>query len=1048
MTAFRLVSPATSGAEPAPDADQLRALDVVRTHDRAVVTGAPGTGKTTFVVHAAADAVVRGVSPDRLLVLASSRAAASELRDRVTRAIGTVTTAPLARTSASFAFSVLSARARQLGKPRPSLITGAEQDVRLREMLEGRALGRVAPLDWGPHIPIEATALPGFREELRNLLMRAAEADVQPPELEELGRAAGRPEWVAAARLYEEYLDIVTLEGMPLDQGERYDPATIVTRATEALRQWEVEVGTAQPGFDLVIVDDAQDATVATERLLAYLARAGTRVVLVGNADESVQGYRGAAPALLGGVAATAGTGHVELTQDHRQGAQLSRVSAAIATSIGVKGAGSARAVARRVATETAEADAPESARVLVMTAPHRYGQSRAIAAELRRARHGLDSPPVAWSKMAVIARSTATLRAIRSDLVGADIPCESGGDGVALHLEPAVAPLLAIVRHALGEHWDEEQAVEVLCSRVIGLDPVSLRRLRRELVREERAGGGNRSSGELLLDALDRPERWATLPGPEARAAHRLARAVRAAAKRAAEPFPAPGAVLWAVWHTLDLAETWRQAALAGSARDDADLDAVIALLRAAQTFTERLPEASAMTFLSYLEGQGFAADTLGAHASAHDAVSFATPTSALGREWEVVVIAGVEEGAWPNLALRDSVLGAQRLAEALRDGWPGAAERASGPADLRAARASVLDDETRAMLVAVSRARSRLIVTAVDDGESRPSRFMATIEAAAGVTRERAAERRSVADVRSAVAHLRAAAEEQPDDRPYAKMLAALANRGVQGAHPSQWHGAHELSTTEPFWEEDEPIRVSPSKVEWVEKCTLRWAFESVGGTREATDAQQVGTLIHALAELHPHGGATAILADFDRLWAEQFTVDTWPERVAYANARAMAERLAAYLDKRADVEVLTERPFRAELGRAVLSGIADRIERHDGGAYVVDLKTGRSVPSQADALENPQLAMYQLAIASGAVDGIDTPLGAELAYVSTGKAGTSRTQPPIDPDTARRRLDHVVGLMTGSVFPAVVDKHCDTCPVRRSCPAHAEGAQVSDT
>src|SRR5690606_22445393 len=114
-------------------------------------------------------------------------------------------------------------------------------------------------------------------------------------------------------------------------------------------------------------------------------------------------------------------------------------------------------------------------------------------------------------------------------------------------HLEPAVAPLLAIVRHALGEHWDEEQAVEVLCSRVIGLDPVSLRRLRRELVREERAGGGNRSSGELLLDALDRPERWATLPGPGARAAHRLARAVRAAAKRAAEPFPAPGAVLWA---------------------------------------------------------------------------------------------------------------------------------------------------------------------------------------------------------------------------------------------------------------------------------------------------------------------------------------------------------------------------------------------------------------------------------------------------------------------------------------------------------------------
>ena len=212
--------------------------------------------------------------------------------------------------------------------------------------------------------------------------------------------------------------------------------------------------------------------------------------------------------------------------------------------------------------------------------------------------------------------------------------------------------------------------------------------------------------------------------------------------------------------------------------------------------------------------------------------------------------------------------------------------------------------------------------------------------------------------------------------------------------------------------------------------------------------TEAQHVGTLIHELAERHPQGGAEAILADFDALWSEHFAVETWPERVAYENARQMAERLAAYLDKRSHIDVRTEHPFRAELGRAVLSGIADRIELHDGGAYVVDLKTGRSVPTQAEALENAQLAMYQLAIASGAVDGVDTSLGAELAFVSSGKEGTSRRQDPIDPQTARARLDHVVGLMGGSVFPAVVDRHCDTCPVRRACPAHAEGAQVSDS
>ena len=142
---------------------------------------------------------------------------------------------------------------------------------------------------------------------------------------------------------------------------------------------------------------------------------------------------------------------------------------------------------------------------------------------------------------------------------MAADIPCESGGEGTALHLEPAVAPLLSIVRHALGEEWDEAEATDVLCSRLIGLDSVSLRRLRRELVREERAGGGTRSSGELLLEALDDPARWATVHGPEARAAHRLAQAVDAAVKRAHMPLATPGAVVWAAWSALGLAETWR---------------------------------------------------------------------------------------------------------------------------------------------------------------------------------------------------------------------------------------------------------------------------------------------------------------------------------------------------------------------------------------------------------------------------------------------------------------------------------------------------------
>ncbi len=1047
MTALSLVPPRSRAPEPEASRGQAAVLEKLsRGTGHVVITGGAGSGKTTLAVMAAAQAIDSGVPADELLVIAPTRAAAALLRDRVSLAIGVPTFTPIARTVASTAFAILSAEAHMLDERPPSLVSGAEQDVVLRELLEGHVNGRTGPLAWGEALPDEATLLPGFREELRNLLMRAAEADLSAEDLRALGRAHGRGEWVAAADLYAEYEGVMALRSTPGDQGGRYDPATIVARAADALAAWPE--GSAAPSWGVVIVDDFQDVTAAGAALVRQMASHGARLVLFGNADESVQGYRGALPQGLDDAVSEWGATHLELDEGLRQTGALAAVSAAVTGRIGVKGVGSARRAVKAAVAEASEGiPSEEGSRheaVAVLTAPHHYGQSRAIAAELRRARHGLDGDPVPWSRMAVVARSAALLRQIRSDLLGSDIPCASLGDGTALHKESAVAPLLRILRAALGEQWTEDDAVEVLTSRLVGLDPVGIRRLRRELVREERAGGGERPSGELLLDAMVDPSRWASLMGTEAAAAATAAHAAAAARVRAAEPAATPGAVIWAAWQALGVADAWREAALGGSARDDADLDAVIALLRAAQTFTERLPEAHTAAFVDYLEGQDFAADTLGARALSRDVVAFATPASAAGLEWDVVAVAGVEEGAWPNLKLRDSVLGAQHLA----DLTAGVVASAPGKAAARAARAAVLDDETRGFLVAVSRARTRLLVTAVDDGESRPSRFVALVEEAAGVKRVDAALARPVSDLRAAVAAVRSQAQASADPAPHARMLALLAGVGVQGADPVQWHGVAELSTQEGFWDDDEPVRVSPSKVEWIEKCALRWALESTGGTREATDAQEVGTLIHALAEAHPRGGSNEILTDFEQRWSAAFGRGTWPERVAYQRARDKVVRLAAYLDARSDREVLTEHAFKVEVGRAVLAGSADRVELIDGAAYVVDLKTGQSVPSVADAAENGQLAMYQLAVAEGAVPGATTSAGAELAYVSTGKAGAVRTQDPIDPEAARKRLDAVVDTMAARTFVASVNEGCGSCPVRRACPAHAEGAQVSES
>jgi RecB family exonuclease len=160
-------------------------------------------------------------------------------------------------------------------------------------------------------------------------------------------------------------------------------------------------------------------------------------------------------------------------------------------------------------------------------------------------------------------------------------------------------------------------------------------------------------------------------------------------------------------------------------------------------------------------------------------------------------------------------------------------------------------------------------------------------------------------------------------------------------------------------------------------------------------------------------------------------------------------MIERLAAYVAGTAADEVRTEEAFRVEVGRAVLQGRADRLHVTGDRAVIVDLKTGARVLTKADAEANAQLAMYQLAAEVGGFEGVAGSDGAELVYVGakTVSAGVC-AQAPIDAPATSARLRAVVSTMAASRFEARVGPHCDHCPVRRSCPAQPEGAEVSGT
>jgi superfamily I DNA/RNA helicase/RecB family exonuclease len=1131
------------------DDSQAAAVETALSQRATLVLGAPGSGKTTVACEVAVRALTSGVRPERVLVLASSRRAAARLRDEVAAQAGRTVSAPMVRTASSAAFAVLHKRAAALELPTPTLVSGPEQDLVLAELLAGHVAGEGRPLALPAGLPEESLGLRGLRQELRDLLMRAAERGLGPVELDEMGRANDRPEWVMAAQIYEEYLDTMALRLATPDAGPRYDPAVVIDEAAESLRAWVEEVpGVPRPTWDLVVVDDYQEATAATVRLLRVLHDDGARLVLLSDPDSAVQTFRGAAPGLTGRAAAPAGAGRafgafdaetVVLGTVWRQSPELRAVTHAVtsripvsasalhrratapeaepagdaepaleAESAGDRSAGAQRASAGPASAEpasaeprtteptgtevpdsagadTAEARAGSVSPVQVAVLSGAAQEAAWIARELR-AEHLLRGTP--WERMAVIARSGTRLAALRRELVSASVPVALLGSDLPLREEPAVAPLLAAVKTCAGAPrgslealiaeeldgdeplLDPETAVLLLISPIGGLDAVALRRLRRALRSEELSAGGGRTSDALLVEVLADPARAALLPAQVRRGPLAVARVLAAGREAAGEPGATAQTVLWAVWAATGLAERWSAAALTGGPaglRADRDLDAVLALFRAAETFVDRMPGAPVAAFVDYLDSQDLPADSLAASAQGAGAVEALTPPGAAGREWDVVVVAGVQDGVWPDLRLRDSLLGSQALVELV------AGRSEDGRVVGSEARRQVLTDELRAFAVAVSRARRRLLVTAVEDTEEAPSVFCDLVSPRTDGGEGPDPRRVPVGpplDLRGVVAAARSelvrmAASQAPGDRtasrdepasgdqPGAALLADLAAAGVVEADPSTWYGVAGVSSEVPLWGARETVTVSPSKVETVTTCALRWAFEAAGGTKPDATHQTLGTLLHSIAQSHPKGSLTDLKQELDRRWPELALPDGWPSLQLRKRAERMVERLADYLADSGE-PLLVEADFDLPVGRARLRGQVDRVEdAGDGSVTVADLKTGKTAASKDKAVENPQLGAYQLAVEEGALDLPEGTVskGASLVYVGTETVSASvRNQPALVPDEdgnswARDTVEGAADTMAAARFAARNNDLCEVCAVRRSCPLQPEGRKV---
>nr|WP_280397894.1 PD-(D/E)XK nuclease family protein [Nocardia carnea] len=526
---------------------------------------------------------------------------------------------------------------------------------------------------------------------------------------------------------------------------------------------------------------------------------------------------------------------------------------------------------------------------------------------------------------------------------------------------------------------------------------------------------------------------------------------------------------VLWALWTASRLEKRWLAQSERGGAagmQADRDLDAAVALFDAAAAYTDRLPGATIEGFVEYLTQQQIAQDRA-ARSRQDDAVDLLSAHAAAGREWEVVAVAGVQEGIWPDPRPRGTLLHTEDLVDQVA----GITERVSRTAP-------ILADERRLLFLACSRARRSLLVTAVESvtGERDlvPSRFLAELLGGESDGEPGAlpiAEPGRVLALHALIAELRAAVCDpgagDERRRRAAGQLARLALAGIPGTAPGDWYGVGELSSTETLWDGDDPVALSPSTVELLRTCPLRWALERHGGSDGDNPHAVKGTLVHTLVQaLAGRVPLDQVRAELARSWTGIDPESSWHSRQELRRTEAMLDAFVAWVRTtrheltQAGIEVPVDcvLPGRGPDAPPVrIRGRIDRLERDAAGRFViVDVKTGKNPVSGAGAAQHAQLATYQVAAAAGALDATAAdpePGGARLVYVGLPAAdgvAKERVQPALDAEsleTWRETIHAAAAATAGPEFLAIRNDGCRHCSVKNSCPIQDAGRQVTE-
>ncbi len=389
--------------------NDMQEAAVYKTEGPLLVLAGAGSGKTRVLTHRIAYLIKdKGVMPYNIMAITFTNKAASEMRERVDKIVGSGADQIWVSTFHSACVRILRRFITEIGYSRDFVIYDADDQKRVIKNI-------IKQMNLDPKM-FKEKGIAAKISDFKNKLMRASDVREQ---------AEFDFKKKVVADIYTEYQRV-------LKQNNALDFDDLIMKTVELFAKNPIILAYYHDQIKYLMVDEYQDTNMAQFKLIRQLASGSNNICVVGDDDQSIYKFRGAdIRNILEFEKQFPGTTVIKLEQNYRSTKTiLEAANAVIHNNVGRK-------------DKTLWCDNEEGKKIDVYQANDAYDEASMIAGEIQ---DKVDNGQADYNDFALLYRTNAQSRALEEKLMMKNIPYKIIG-GQNFYQRREIKDILAYLR-------------------------------------------------------------------------------------------------------------------------------------------------------------------------------------------------------------------------------------------------------------------------------------------------------------------------------------------------------------------------------------------------------------------------------------------------------------------------------------------------------------------------------------------------------------------------------------------------------------------------